>query len=146
MVGNVASYVEFAENEMSESELLRELAAQADCWILLDVTAAYVNGHNHGRSAEEFVEGLPRERIQQLHVGGHSRFADGPNPPLLVDSRASAVAEGVWGLFRASIRHCGHAPVAIQWEAPVPSLERVVAESGRARLIAGQVPLRRLSA
>ena len=46
-IENVSSYVTFAESEMDEWTFVKELAARADCWLLLDVNNIFVSGFNH---------------------------------------------------------------------------------------------------
>ncbi len=55
-IENVSSYVTFAESEMDEWTFVRELAARADCWLLLDVNNIFVSGFNHDFDPSEFIE------------------------------------------------------------------------------------------
>lgn len=136
LVENVTSYVEFRENEMSEREFLSEVAQRADCWILLDVGSVYINAINHGYDPVRFVAGLPHDRVRQIHLAGHTRDEDGDNEPLLIDTRSGCVPEAVWQLYRTTLRHCPDTPTVVEWQHDVPSLQRLVVESTRARNLA----------
>ena len=61
----------FAQSEMSEWEFVSEIAKRADCWLLFDVNNVYVSAFNHGFSTDEFLHGVPRDRVVQFHVAGH---------------------------------------------------------------------------
>ena len=56
---------------LTEWEFLAELTRRADCLILLDVNNIYVSAYNHGFDADEFLAGIPIERVQ-IHLAGHS--------------------------------------------------------------------------
>jgi uncharacterized protein (UPF0276 family) len=68
LVENVSSYLEYTSSSLTEWEFLAELARRADCGLLLDVNNVYVSAHNHGFSAEEFLRGLPVDRVGQMHL------------------------------------------------------------------------------
>ena len=69
---NVSSYVTYAASELSEWEFIAELAKRADCEILLDVNNVYVSAFNHEFDALAFLRGMPRERVRQFHLAGHT--------------------------------------------------------------------------
>ena len=69
---NVSSYVTYAASELSEWEFIAELARRADCEILLDVNNVYVSAFNHEFDALAFLRGMPRERVRQFHLAGHT--------------------------------------------------------------------------
>jgi uncharacterized protein (UPF0276 family) len=64
--------VTFGQSEMTEWEFVSEVARRADCWLLFDVNNVYVSAFNHGFSTDEFLHGVPRDRVVQFHVAGHS--------------------------------------------------------------------------
>lgn len=68
---NVSSYVTFGQSEMTEWEFVSEVARRADCWLLFDVKTS-LSAFNHGFSTDEFLHGVPRDRMVQFHVAGHS--------------------------------------------------------------------------
>src|SRR5689334_14983561 len=71
LVENVSSYLQFTASHLTEWEFLAELSRRTDCGLLLDVNNVYVSAHNHGFSADEFLGGLPVERVGQMHLAGH---------------------------------------------------------------------------
>ena len=60
LLENVSSYVAFRDSRLTEWEFLREVAARADCLILLDVNNIYVSAVNHEFDAAR----LPRPRFR----------------------------------------------------------------------------------
>jgi len=125
---NVSSYVEFRSNSLSEWQFLAAVAEQADCWLLLDVNNVYVSAHNHGFSAREYLDGLPRERVAQLHLAGHRDCGSH-----LLDDHGAPVASAVWELYRHARRRFGPRPTLIEWDENLPTLERLEQECDNAR-------------
>jgi uncharacterized protein (UPF0276 family) len=138
-IENVSTYVEFADNEMSEVEFLSEVVAEADCWILLDVNNVCVNATNHGFDAHEFIGQVPLGRVRHIHVAGHTVEEQPEGPPLLIDTHVGPVPEPVWALYRAAVRRFGNVSTLVEWDEAIESYAAVVQECKAARAIAQQV-------
>jgi uncharacterized protein (UPF0276 family) len=134
LVENVSSYVAFPQSTMAEHEFLAALAERADCGLLLDVNNVFVSAHNHGFDARAFLDGIPKERVAQFHLAGHSQLGD-----LLLDTHDHPVRDEVWELYRHAVARFGAVPTLIEWDDKVPPLARVVEESRRARAVAAEV-------
>src|SRR6185369_2645012 len=111
LVENVSSYVRYVHSEMAEWEFLSELCRRADCGLLLDVNNVYVSAVNHGFSAEDFLAGLPADRVQQMHLAGYSEAAG-----FLIDTHDHPVSDPVWRLYAEAIRRFGEVPTLIEWD------------------------------
>jgi uncharacterized protein (UPF0276 family) len=131
LLENVSSYLDYRASEMSEWEFLRQVAEQADCLLLLDVNNIYVSSINHGFSAIEFLNHLPVERVQQIHLAGHSDHGD-----YIVDTHDHPVAEPVWELYRYTCSRFGEVASMIERDDHIPDLPELIAELNRARAIA----------
>ena len=134
LLENVSSYLNYRSSEMSEWEFLRQVAEQADCLLLLDVNNIYVSGINHGFDPKTFLDHLPAERVQQIHLAGHSDHGD-----YIVDTHDHPVAEPVWELYRYTCAHFGDVATMIERDDNIPELSVLIAELYRARAIAGEV-------
>lgn len=126
---NVSSYARFAESELAEWEFLAEIAARADCWILLDVNNVFVSAANLGFAAEAYLDALPRERVVQLHVAGHTRESDGAR---LIDSHGAPVADPVWALFERALARFGPLPAVLERDRDIPPLSELLDEARKA--------------
>jgi uncharacterized protein (UPF0276 family) len=131
---NVSSYVTFGESEMSEWEFVSEVARRADCWLLFDVNNVYVSAFNHGYSAQDFLRGVPRDRVVQFHVAGHSH-----EESHIIDTHDHPVCEEVWDLYRNAVSHFGPVSTMIERDDNIPPLDELVAELSHARSIADEV-------
>ncbi len=130
---NVSSYVTFAQSQLSEWEFLAELACRADCELLLDVNNVYVSAFNHGFDAMTYLRGLPRARIRQFHLAGHSHNGDH-----IVDTHDRPVAPAVWSLYAEAVRLFPGVPTMIERDADIPPYADLLAELEIARRIAGE--------
>jgi len=131
LLENVSSYVSYRESELTEWEFLAEIARRADCLILLDVNNIYVSAYNHGFDPEEYLAGIPPERVQQIHLAGHSNCGD-----YIIDTHDADVIDPVWDLYAQAIARLGPVPTMIERDDHIPPLADLVAELDRARRVA----------
>src|SRR5512138_2288559 len=127
---NPSAYVASRDSTMPEWEFLAELARRSGCGLLLDVANVHVSGANLGFDPIRYLDGLPPERVRYLHLAGHS-----DQGAYLLDSHDGAVPAPVWALYREALRRFGRVPTLVEWDARIPPLEEVVAESRRAAAI-----------
>jgi uncharacterized protein (UPF0276 family) len=131
---NPSSYFAWQADAIPEAEFLAELAQRADCGILLDVNNVFVSAHNHGFDAEGYLARIPRERVFQIHLAGHSRERS-----LLIDTHDHPVCDEVWNLYEKAVRRLGPVSTLIEWDEQIPSLEVLTGEAARAREILTRV-------
>jgi uncharacterized protein (UPF0276 family) len=128
---NVSTYLSFAHAELSEWAFIAELALRADCHLLLDVNNVHVSAFNHGFDAHRFIDGIPAERVVQIHLAGHS-----DRGTHLLDTHDAPVPDPVWELYRYALGRLGPTSTLVEWDGEVPPLEVVEDEALRARSIA----------
>ncbi len=131
MLENTSTYVTFEEDEMTEWEFLSAICARADCDILLDVNNIYVSGFNHGFSMDAYLDGVPADRIRQIHLAGHEHNGD-----YIVDTHDEPVPEYVLDLYAKSVARFGHVPTMIERDANIPPFAELVCELQGVRRIA----------
>ncbi|HEY0463635.1 MAG TPA: DUF692 domain-containing protein [Polyangiaceae bacterium] len=130
LLENVSSYVEYRDSTLTEWEFLSEVVTRADAGILLDLNNVFVSAENHGFSAREYLRALPRERIQQIHLAGHSDAGG-----YLFDDHGSAVSPAVWRLYQESLELFAELPTIIEWDERLPALSVLEAEADHARAL-----------
>lgn len=141
LLENVSSYVSYRASDMTEWEFLAEIARRADCLILLDVNNIYVSSHNHGFDPVAYIEGVPAERVQQIHLAGHENCGD-----YIIDTHDAAIVDPVWDLYGEAIRRFGPVPTMIERDDRIPPLAELVAELEQARRVAHAAGAERLAA
>jgi len=133
-IENVSTYITFAQSEMTEWEFVSELARRTGCWLLFDVNNVYVSAFNHGFSAIDFLNGMPRNQVVQFHVAGHSH-----EETHIIDTHDHPVCDEVWDFYREAIRYFGPISTMIERDDNIPPLAELVEELDHARGIAGEV-------
>jgi len=130
---NVSTYVQFACSEMTEWEFLSELTRRSGCWLLFDVNNVYVSAFNHGYDPRTFIEGIPKDRVVQFHMAGHSHMETH-----IIDTHDHAVCPEVWALYETAICRFGPVSTMIERDDNIPPLAELVEEVNMARDIAAR--------
>lgn len=136
LIENVSSYLTYEHSTMSEWEFLRTLAQQADCLILLDINNIHVSAHNHGFDPRLYLEAMPAERIQQIHLAGHTNKGD-----YSIDTHDQDIIDPVWNLYRESLQRFGKVSTMIERDDNIPPLSELISELQRARAISAELSL-----
>jgi len=131
LLENVSSYVTYRSSEVTEWEFLREVAQRADCLLLLDVNNIYVSSVNHEFDPLEYLQAIPVDRVQQIHLAGHENHGD-----YLIDTHDHPVPDPVWELYDAAVRRFGNVSTMIERDDNIPPLEELVCELDAARQLA----------
>jgi uncharacterized protein len=131
LLENVSSYVTYRDSQVTEWEFLSEIARRADCLILLDVNNIYVSSVNHEFDPLDYLNAIPVDRVQQIHLAGHENHGD-----YLVDTHDHPVPDPVWELYSAAVRRFGSVSTMIERDANIPPLEELCAELDAARQLA----------
>ena len=134
LLENVSSYVGFELSEMPEWEFVSELSRRSGCFILLDLNNIIVSAHNHGFSPEQYLEGVPRDRVRQFHLANHSHTATHK-----FDDHRGAVPACVWELYARALERFGPVSSLVEWDEEVPSWDTLRAEQRKARACAERV-------
>ena len=131
LLENVSSYASYVNSTMSEWEFISEIANAADCLLLLDVNNIYVSSFNHQFDAKAFIDGVPQNRIQQIHLAGHHNHGD-----YIIDTHDAPVIDPVWHLYEYAVSQFGAVSTMIERDDNIPELAVLVQELETARSIA----------
>ena len=140
LLENVSSYASYIDSSMTEWEFITQIANDADCLLLLDVNNIYVSSFNHNFDAKAFIDGVPKNRIQQIHLAGHQNNGD-----YIIDTHDAPVIDPVWDLYAHAIKRFGAVSTMIECDDHIPALEVLMQELQVARDIFSQ-PEQRVSA
>jgi uncharacterized protein len=131
---NVSSYMSYTASEMTEWAFVTAVAEEADCGILLDVNNIYVSSFNHAFDPALFVDGVPAERVVQIHLAGHTNHGR-----YILDTHSDHVIDPVWDLYRRALRRVGPVSTLVEWDDDIPPFAELEAEAAKARAIRGEV-------
>ncbi len=131
LIENLSSYITYCDDVMTEWEFLSAIAEKADCYLLLDVNNIYVSSFNHHFDPIEYLEGIPRDRVWQHHLAGHSNEDN-----LIIDTHDADIIDPVWTLYAETAKRLGPVSTMIERDGNIPPLATVLDELDQARRIA----------
>jgi uncharacterized protein len=134
LLENVSSYASYVDSSMSEWEFISLICEQADCLLLLDVNNIYVSSYNHNFEAKAFINSVPKNRVQQIHLAGHQNNGD-----YIIDTHDAPVIDPVWDLYSYAISQLGEVSTMIERDDNMPELEVLVQELQIARDLSANV-------
>ncbi len=134
LIENVSSYLTYSSSAMTEWDFVREVATRADCLILLDINNIYVSSFNHGFDPVEYLAGIPKNRVQQFHLAGHTNNGDH-----IIDTHDHPVISPVWDLYAKALNLYGKVSTMIERDDHIPALPVLLQELDHAKQIANKV-------
>jgi uncharacterized protein (UPF0276 family) len=131
LVENPSAYLRFATSAIPEAQFLAELVRRTGCGLLCDVNNVFVTARNLGLDPVTYLDALPADAVEEVHVAGHSaNETDGRT--VFIDDHGSPVAPTVWALYEHAIRRFGAVPTLVEWDTEIPALEVLLAEARHA--------------
>src|SRR3990172_3031637 len=134
LIENVSSYLTYKDSGVTEWEFLRAVVERADCLILLDINNIYVSSFNHDFDPIAYLDGVPRERVQQFHLAGHRNLETH-----IIDTHDEPIVDPVWELYQAALERFGPISTMIERDDNIPPLDELLAELDHARAIAAPI-------
>lgn len=132
LIENPSSYIEYKVTQQKEVEFLINICKSTGSKILLDVNNVFVSCFNHSWDAKEYLDALPTNLIQEIHIAGHSIKNISSDSTLCVDTHDRSVCPEVWELYRYAICKFGNMPTLLEWDECIPSLDTLITEAMKA--------------
>jgi len=99
----------------------------------IDINNIYVSSVNHGFDPVKYLQAMPKSRVRQFHLAGHSNMGGH-----LIDTHDHPIVAPVWELYREALRLFGEVPTMIERDDNIPELSELVDELDVARELAAQ--------
>ncbi|MBI5730839.1 MAG: DUF692 domain-containing protein [Ignavibacteriales bacterium] len=132
----IVSYYTPVAAEISEVEFISSIVKEADCNLLLDVNNIYVNAFNHKYDAKSFIENLPLDKVEYIHMAGHEQVA----PDLIIDTHGEPIIDPVYELFDFTVQKLPNTvPVLLERDFNIPELKELQYELNRLENICKKV-------
>jgi hypothetical protein len=128
LIENPSSYLYFPQNEYTEPQFLTELVLRTGCKLLLDVNNIYVSSYNNKFNAHEYLENIPLNVVEEIHLAGHNR-----THKFYIDDHGCRVQDEVWELFKHALERFGRVPTLIEWDDNIPELSVLLEEAQKAK-------------
>ena len=130
LIENVSSYLMYHQSALSEWEFLKEISERADCLILLDINNIYVSAINHEFNSLDYIKAMPKDRVYQLHLAGHSDMGN-----YIIDTHDNDIIDPVWDLYANALIHLGPVSTMIERDDNIPPLDKLISELNHARKV-----------
>jgi uncharacterized protein (UPF0276 family) len=115
----IVSYYTPVAPELKEIDFINSVLDEADCDLLLDVNNIYVNSFNHSYNAKAFIDQLPMNRVNYIHMAGHEKVSD----TLIIDTHGQSIIDPVYDLFSYSMQRLGRdVPVLLERDFNIPEI------------------------
>jgi uncharacterized protein len=134
LLENVTYYMAPSRSHMTEAQFITAILEEADCGLLLDVSNVLLNSKNHGFDPVEFLDSIPLNRVGQVHLAGFEQQGD-----ILLDTHAKPVADETWELYRRVLERIGPTSALVEWDAEIPTLDRLLQEAEMAQELMDEV-------
>ncbi|MFT6898559.1 MAG: hypothetical protein ACJA13_002981 [Paraglaciecola sp.] len=133
LIENVSSYLEFEQSDLTEAQFLAELLGVTDCQLLLDLNNVYVSAQNHNFNSLDYLDVLPLEMVQEIHLAGYDDRGD-----YLLDAHNNKVSEPVWSLYEYVIKKIPNVATLIEWDNDLPEFSVLLGEAKKAMTLREQ--------
>lgn len=138
LIENLSNYVQFSNQDMSETEFLVRLTELTGCGLLIDLNNVLVSAHNldvesHQEYANAWLNDIPSSVVKEIHLAGHTKAAAGE---LAIDDHSQPVAPDCWHLYRHAIGRFGPVPTLVEWDNNLPDWQTLVGQAKLAKDIA----------
>lgn len=134
LMENASTYITYGADGLTEWAFIAEMCARTGCYLLVDVNNIYVSGTNHGFDPIEYLDGLPADRVRQMHLAGHSQ-----GRTCLIDTHDQPVPDPVWAVYEAACQRFGPVASMVERDDNIPPLDDLLEELAVARSIADRV-------
>jgi uncharacterized protein (UPF0276 family) len=123
VIENPSTYASFKHSDIPEWEFLKLMTEETGCGLLLDVNNVYVSSFNNDFDPVEYIQGIPHDKIVQMHLAGHQNMGN-----YIIDTHDREVTNQVWKLFQMTYQLAPEAAILLEWDGNIPPFEVYHAE------------------
>ncbi|MGW0160049.1 DUF692 domain-containing protein [Mycobacterium sp. NPDC003323] len=134
-VENIASFLEWPESDLTESEFLTELVERTGVLLVLDVANVFANARNRGRDPHRELARLPVQQVAYSHVAGGHQDGD-----FYHDTHTAATPPQVLELITA-LRERVDTPFMLERDGGYPPAAELFDELDAIAAAAGAAPI-----
>lgn len=132
LVENPSTYLTYKDSTMEEADFLMEVTRKAECGLILDINNIFVQAHNNGLDAQDYIRTIDPAVVSEMHLAGHIEQTLETGGSLLIDSHSQPVKADVWALYDEALDHLGPVPTLIEWDKDIPQLNILLGEAEKA--------------
>lgn len=138
LIENLSNYIQFSDQDMSETEFLVRLTELSGCGLLIDLNNILVSAHNLSVESQEdyanaWLNDITPSVVKEIHLAGHTKAGQGE---LAIDDHSHPVSPDCWHLYRFAIARFGAVPTLVEWDNNLPDWQTLVGQARLAKDIA----------
>jgi uncharacterized protein (UPF0276 family) len=134
LLENITYIFDWPDSELSDAQFLSLICRETGAGILLDVENLYLNARNHGFDPYAFLDGLPANTVQEVHVaGGVTLHEDFLPRPLLQDTHSHPVPEAALDLLDYALTRQAPGFVVLERDDRFDAVEEILDDIARLR-------------
>lgn len=122
LLETIASHLRL-DGTMPETEFVNRLCDESGCGLLLDITALFVNGRNHGFDPCRWLREIDPRHIRHLHLSGFSLTGG-----RWEDWHADRIQPEIWTLADAAMAHASVHGTVLEYDIVFPAADAIEAD------------------
>jgi uncharacterized protein (UPF0276 family) len=132
LLENPATYLAFQRSTIDEADFISEVIRRTGCGLLLDVNNVYVSCINHQRDPLAYIDALPLQAVEEIHLAGFAEDTDSLGDRLLIDDHGAPIDHAVWALYWRVLERVGPIATLIERDNQLPAFSVLHAEARQA--------------
>lgn len=126
---NITYSFSLGADHVDAASFFTQLVAATGCFMLLDVANLYINSKNHSFDPLGYLDGLPADRIVQVHLAGGVVTSTGQH----IDSHSETIGDGIWRLAAEAAERCSPSAVIVERDDNFPHFDALIKEVATGR-------------
>jgi uncharacterized protein (UPF0276 family) len=140
LMENITYIFDWPDSELSDADILSHICAETGAGILLDVENLYLNSQNHRFDPYAFLDRLPANAVQEVHVAGGVTLTEDILPrPLLQDTHSHPVPEAALDLLDYALRRQAPSAIVLERDDRLEAAEEILDDVARLRARFGRM-------
>jgi uncharacterized protein (UPF0276 family) len=134
LLENITYLFEWPDSDLSDAEFINLICRETGAGLLLDVENLYLNARNHGFDPYAFLDALPADLVQEVHVaGGVTVREDFLTQPFLADSHSHPVPDEALDLLAHALARHAPATIVLERDDRLDAVDEILEDIARIR-------------
>jgi uncharacterized protein (UPF0276 family) len=133
LLENISYAFVWPDSTLSDAEFLNLICRESGAGLLLDIENLYLNAANHGFDSREFIDGLSRGLVREVHMAGGIAVDDGMKQPFLADSHSHPIPDEALDLLAYALARHSPATIVLERDDRFDAVDEILGDVERIR-------------
>ena len=134
LLENITYLFEWPDSDMSDAEFINLICRETGAALLLDVENLYLNSRNHGFDPRAFLDALPADLVQEIHVAGGVTVRENfLQRPFFADTHSHPVPDGALDLLDHVLERQRPATIVLERDDRLDAVAEILDDVARIR-------------